>query len=121
MEKRYCKKCGRPLDRGDIDYCRGCVEEKNGQTVEQYQQKQYSEKEKSYTNTVASKFSLVVSIMKFLGYGATIIGFIALFSNEEQGFAFICLICGGIVTWLSTLFFEAIAEGLQLLEDIKNK
>ena len=59
--------------------------------------------------------------MKFLGYGATIIGFIALLSNEETGFAFLCLICGSIGTLLSTLFFEAVAEGLQLLQDIKDK
>ena len=26
MEKIYCKECGRPLDKGDIDYCRVCRE-----------------------------------------------------------------------------------------------
>lgn len=114
--RNTCKNCGSKLYKNNSSKNE---EQINNNYNEEYQQKQYSEK--SYTNKVASKFSLVVNIMKFLGYGATIIGFIALFSNEEIGFAFLCLICGGIATWLSTLFFEAISEGLQLLEDIKNK
>ena len=77
--------------------------------------------ENEITNKVASKFSLLVGIMKFIGYSASFISFIALLSSEETGFAFLCLIGGAIFTWLSTLFFEAVAEGLQLLQDIKDK
>ena len=115
-----CKKCGTDnvITRSNCKNCGAILEKKN------INQDRNVENEVSAivrTNKVASKFSLVVNIMKFLGYFATIIGFFALFSIEEQGFAFLCLICGVIVTWLSTLFFEAIAEGLQLLEDIKNK
>ena len=73
------------------------------------------------TNKVALKFSVIVSIIKFVGYVASIISFITLLSLGETGFAFICLICGTFLTLFSTLIFEAIAEGLQLLEDIKNK
>ena len=77
--------------------------------------------ENEITNKVASKFSLLVGIMKFIGYSASFISFIALLSSEETGFAFLCLIGGAIFTWLSTLFFEAVAEGLQLLQDIKDE
>lgn len=73
-------------------------------------------------NKVATKFNAVVIIMKFLGYGASIIGFFGIIKSlEETGMAFLCLIGGIIATWLSTLIFEAIAEGLQLLQDIKDK
>ena len=115
-----CKKCGTDnvITRSNCKNCGAILEKEN---INRHSNIDNKVNTIVKTNTVASKFSLVVNIMKFLGYGATIIGFIALFSNEEQGFAFLCLICGAIVTWLSTLFFEAIAEGLQLLEDIKNK
>lgn len=73
------------------------------------------------TNKVAAKFSIIVSIIKFIGYLASIIAFITFLSLEETGLAFLYLICGSIVTLFSTLLFEAMAEGLQLLEDIKNK
>lgn len=117
-----CKKCGTDnvITRSNCKNCGAILEKEN---INQHSNSNIDNKVNTIvkTNKVASKFSLVVNIMKFLGYGATIIGFIALFSNEEIGFAFLCLICGGIATWLSTLFFEAISEGLQLLEDIKNK
>lgn len=73
------------------------------------------------TNKVAAKFSIIVSIIKFIGYLASIIAFITFLSLEETGLAFLYLICGSIVTLFSTLLFEAMAEGLQLLEDIKKK
>lgn len=72
-------------------------------------------------NKVATKFNFVVWIIKFLGYLGGIITWIALanLDNGWTGFGICIVIC--IMTWLSTLLFEAISEGLQLLEDIKNK
>lgn len=72
-------------------------------------------------NKVATKFNFVVWIIKFLGYLGGIITWIvfANLDNGVMGFVICVLIC--IVTWFSTLLFEAISEGLQLLEDIKNK
>ena len=115
-----CKKCGTDnvITRSNCKNCGAILEKENINQVSNVENKVNTIVR---TNKIASKFSLVVNIMKFLGYVATIISFIALFSIEEQGFAFLCLICGVIVTWLSTLFFEAIAEGLQLLEDIKER
>ena len=72
-------------------------------------------------NIVANKFTLVVTIVKAIGYiVATVMGIMTMTSTN----AFLGLLCGGaiaIATWLSTLIFEAIAEGLNLLQDIKNK
>lgn len=72
-------------------------------------------------NKVATKFNFVVWIMKFIGYAGGIITWIALanLDNGLMGFVICVVIC--IATWFSTLLFEAVAEGLQLLEDIKNK
>ena len=115
-----CKKCGTDnvITRSNCKNCGAILEKEN---INQNSNVDNKVNTIVRTNKVASKFSLVVNIMKFLGYGATIIGFIFLFSSEEQGFAFLSLICGAIVTWLSTLFFEAVAEGLQLLQDIKDE
>ena len=115
-----CKKCGTDnvITRSNCKNCGAILEKEN---INQNSNVDNKVNTIVRTNKVASKFSLVVNIMKFLGYGATIIGFIALLSNEETGFAFLCLICGSIGTWLSTLFFEAVAEGLQLLQEIKDK
>ena len=51
-------------------------------------------------------------------------GFVYIYnSSVNSGFAkgFLIIVIGGVLTWCSTLILEAIAEGLQLLEDIKNK
>lgn len=72
-------------------------------------------------NKVATKFNFVVWIMKFLGYVGGIISWIV-FANLDNGLmGFVICIITCIITWFSTLLFEAISEGLQLLEDIKNK
>lgn len=72
-------------------------------------------------NPVAKKFNLVVMIMKVLGYFSAFIGLI-IFASMEQfwwGLLWCIVIC--IVTWLSTLIFEAIAEALNLLQEIRDK
>lgn len=72
-------------------------------------------------NKVANKFNIVVWIIKFLGYVGGIISWI-IFANLNNGWTgFVVCIITCILTWFSTLLFEAVAEGLQLLEDIKNK
>ena len=98
-----CINCGAPLKKGNIKHQNNRI---NTLTK---------------TNKVAVKFSIIISIVKFIGYLASIIAFITFLSLEETGLAFLYLICGSIVTLFSTLLFEAMAEGLQLLEDIKNK
>ena len=115
-----CKKCGTDnvITRSNCKNCGAILEKEN---INRHSNVDNKVNTIVKTNKVASKFSLLVGIMKFIGYSASFISFIALLSSEETGFAFLCLIGGAIFTWLSTLFFEAVAEGLQLLQDIKDK
>lgn len=101
--RTICINCGATLKRDNINYQNKKI---NTQSI---------------TNSVSHKFSLLVGIMQIIGYLASFIAFVTFLTLEETGFAFLSLICGTIVTWLSTLFFEAVAEGLQLLQDIKDK
>lgn len=72
-------------------------------------------------NRVATKFNIVVWIMRILGYFGAIISLIIYAQLGNLGFGLLVCIITCIITWFSTLIFEAISEGLQLLEDIKNK
>jgi len=78
-------------------------------------------KNKRKYNKVANKFNLVVWIIKFLGYLGAIISLIVFTQLGNFGVGLLVCIITCIITWFSTLIFEAISEGLQLLEDIKNK
>ena len=77
-------------------------------------------------NKIAKKFKAVVSALKILGYGAAILcaiaGFLYFFTSIESSITnLISAITVAVGTWMACLFYEAIAEGLQLLQDIKNK
>ena len=88
-----------------------------------------------HCNTVIRTKNKISSKLKILIYAIWIIGIIIsfifagiYFSNSSAktviATAFISLVIlavGLIVTWLSTVLLEAVSEGLQLLEDIKNK
>lgn len=82
---------------------------------------------KNHTNTkripnkVTTKFNIVIFIIKLLGYFGAFICLITYTQISNLGLGLLICVIVCIVTWLSTLIFEAIAEGLQLLEDIKNK
>ena len=75
------------------------------------------------SNVVARKFTLVVNIIKILGY-ISAIG-IGIYVYDIEGEEFFPGLIAGVVTaasvWISTLLFEAIAEALNLLQDIKDK
>lgn len=80
----------------------------------------------SRRNPVAAKFAGVASTIKTLGYGAAIVlSLLIMVSCEMEGEGvLLALILGLIIavsTWFACLMWEAIAEALQLLEDIKNK
>lgn len=72
-------------------------------------------------NPVARKFNLVVIIIKILGYFSAFTSLITFIILKSFWFGILSFIIICIATWLSTLIFEAIAEGLNLLENIKNK
>ena len=80
----------------------------------------------SRRNPVAAKFAGVAATIKTLGYGAAIVLallIMASFDMEGEGvlLAFITGLSIAVTTWFACLIWEAIAEALQLLEDIKNK
>lgn len=72
-------------------------------------------------NKVALKFGIVIMIIKAIGYIGAVMLFIVLASTEQFLSGLVTGVITFIVTWFSTLIFEAIAEGLQLLQDIKEK
>lgn len=88
-----------------------------------------------HCNTIIRTKNKISSKLKILIYAIWIIGIIIsftftgiYFSNSSAktviatGFLSIVILAVGIIiTWLSTVLLEAVAEGLQLLEDIKNK
>lgn len=113
MEKRYCKKCGRPLDRGDIDLCRGCIElAEKGQTYEEYQEEHKTEE--CYTN---NKVALAIKIIAIIGAVLGIIYGCTLFDSaytEELGVIYI------VVSIISAVFVYALGEAIQKLQNIED-
>ena len=122
LEKSYCKKCGRPLDKGDIEYCRGCFEEENGQNVEEYQQKQYLEKENSYTNTVARSFKDWSRNVNILGIIVAIILVVFVFIINDSTYTMTLFISAFLFYCLfkaTSLILLAVAEIIQKLQNIE--
>lgn len=123
-----CQNCGNDVsDKArQCPHCKATINDTNGieniiNNVRLRTETSDATNNKRKYNKVATKFNFVVWIMKFLGYLSGIITWIALanLDNGLMGFVICVVIC--VVTWFSTLLFEAISEGLQLLEDIKNK
>lgn len=72
-------------------------------------------------NPVAKKFNLVVMITKILGYFSAFIAMILFVSIKKFWWGLFGCVILCITTWFSTLIFEAIAEGLNLLQEIRDK
>lgn len=115
--RNTCKSCGAKLYKGK--------ETKDNRQSEEYlgeERTNISTNDIEIENPVAQKFSLVVNVIKVIGYVSAIILACYLWSESEN-----FLFGGGvgisiaIATWLSILIFEAIAEGLNLLQEIANK
>ncbi len=72
-------------------------------------------------NPVAKKFNFLVMTMKIIGYFSAFISLITFISLGKFWFGLGIFISalGGV--WLSTLIFEAIAEALNLLQEIRDK
>ena len=114
--ERYCHNCGRDLLSNEP------IEDESEENKIEYIDSSNS------SNVVAGKFELVVLIIKFIGYISAliiVIAFLIMAISFEKGHLFLIGIILGIIqaiiTWLSTLILEAIAEALNLLQDIKNK
>lgn len=115
-----CSKCGTEENVNFMGMCKKCYEESLGVTEE-------SKKEISYTNasnssnTVANKFTLVVMITKIIGYICAIIIGIVFIANVSFWTGIVTGVVIAVAVWFSTLIFEAVAEALNLLQDIKNR
>ncbi len=109
---KYCSKCGRELGFLEDDFdglCCDCNESlkhirKSGST--------------SIDNPVAEKFTTVVNAKKFIGYSLAIILLIISIKSDYFLYGILISVIIASETWFSTLGFEAIAEGLNLLQEI---
>lgn len=123
MEKRYCKKCGRPLDKGDIDYCRGCFEEENGKSYSEYQKNLQYEKNNSYTNIVANDFRVWSRNVNILGIIIAVIFVAMVFIINDSTYT-IPLFISAFVTYClfkaTSLILLAVAEIIQKLQNIED-
>lgn len=131
ITRSNCRKCGAELDKSMLvkpTFTEPTVVKPITQShnVED-ENRQYNQNETNYyesrkiENKVANKFKIVANILKFLGYGGAILCTIVIMANGEAGAGILGGIVIAIATWFGCLFWEAVAEGLQLLEDIKNK
>lgn len=120
MEKKYCKKCGRPLDKGDIDYCKGCFEEENGKSYNEYQNDLQKEKENSYTNIVAKTLKAWSKNFNIIGIIISIIvvGFAIEYSTQAVTLIVSAFICYCLFKIIS-LILLAMAEIVQKLQNIE--
>lgn len=79
-----------------------------------------------HKNKIAGKFKLVATILKIIGYGGAILAALVIILRSEMEangiiLGIIVALIASLITWFSCLTWEAIAEIIQLLEDIKNK
>lgn len=119
MEKK-CSKCGTTENVWFMGMCKKCYEESLGVTKESKKEISHTSESNS-SNKVANKFTLVVLITKIVGYLCAIICGLIFMGDEGFWFGLLIIVSIAIAVWFSTLIFEAIAETLNLLQDIKNK
>lgn len=118
--KMECKKCHTTENVNFEGMCKKCYEESVGIIEEEEKEIEYVNSSDS-SNMVANKFTLIVIIIKVIGYITAVVTLIAFLIAGEIGQGFLFGIIIAVITWFSTLAFEAIAEILNLLQDIKNK
>ena len=116
-----CNNC-KAINRGER-FCHNC----GNDLLENKAQNNNEEKTIEYTNSsnssnvVAQKFTIIVISTKVVGYILSIIVAIILMRVVKFWLGLIVGLLIADITWLSTLLFEAIAEIINLLQDIKNK
>ena len=113
------------IERKNIDvYTKNENTEINKNT--EYTQQQEHQENKSYdnsiiTNKVALKFTTVSSIIQVIGYTIAILYGLWAMVNVSFFNGLIIGVIIGFTVFFSTLLYEAIAEIINLLQDIKNK
>lgn len=106
--ERYCHNCGNDLLENKVQ------DNNEEKTIE------YTDSSNS-SNIVAQKFTIIVISTKVVGYILSIIVAIVLMKVVKFWVGLVVGLLIADITWLSTLLFEAIAEIINLLQDIKNK
>lgn len=116
-----CNNC-KAINRGER-FCHNC----GNDLLENKAQNNNEEKNIEYTdssnssNVVAQKFTMIVITTKVIGYIFSIIVAVILMNTIKFWVGLVVGLLIADITWLSTLLFEAIAEIINLLQDIKNK
>ena len=106
--ERFCHNCGN-------DLLENKVQDNNEEKTIEYTNSSNS------SNVVAQKFTMIVITTKVIGYILSIIVAVILMNTIKFWVGLVVGLLIADITWLSTLLFEAIAEIINLLQDIKNK
>ena len=118
LEEKELIMCGNCYEKNETGrkYCKKCKNELS------YSKKVEYEDASNSSNVIAKKIEIFVMFVKVVACILAIINLVIL-SSETGKFLIPLLVSVGIiaVAWISTLMLEAIAEGLNLLQDIKNK
>ena len=113
-----CSKCGTTKDVNFMGMCEKCYKQSLGVNTEENKGTDY----KYSFNEVADKFTLVGTIIKILGYlSAIIIGIATIAQGGEFWIGVVSIIIIAIGVFISSLFYDGIAEIINLLQDIKDK
>ena len=128
--RNICKRCGAKLYKGNEEVSEKILEDnikagkkrnlKNSDKDEPVKENAYMNSSGGF-NRVANKFTTVVLLVKIFGYIVALYVFFLFIDMDELGTGILMSIGIIGITWSSTLLYEAIAEGLNLLQDIKNK
>lgn len=113
-----CKKCGTIENVYFEGMCKKCHDEEMGYTKPEEQDYINSSNSK---NVVAEKFLLMSNIIHVIGYITAIIIGVIIMKEVNVLTGILTGIMIATFTWFSTLIFEAIAEVINLLQDIKNR
>ena len=106
--ERFCHNCGNDLLENKVQ------DNNEEKTIE------YTDSSNS-SNVVAQKFTMIVITTKVIGYILSIIVAVILMNTIKFWVGLVVGLLIADITWLSTLLFEAIAEIINLLQDVKNK
>lgn len=78
-------------------------------------------KTENLQNVIAQKLTVIVFTIKVIGYLVAICVGIATIINVNLGYGLIIGVCIAVAVFFSTLIYEALAELINLLHEIKNK
>ena len=115
-----CIGCGTTEGVNFMGMCEKCYKKSIGANIEETEVTNSNNSNSS--NDVADKFILVGTILNIVGYlFAIIIGIVGIIQSGNFWSGIISAIIIAFCVFISTLFYQGIAEIINLLQDIKNK